>query len=149
MSGPEIAGGILEREMKLLTSKIVETIPHGGAADGQIFQMRESDVATIGSKMAEEGVDWLPADKSAGSRKNGWQLIRDMLKNAATGHGPGLYFTKSCRYARKFLPDTPRDEEDPDDVDTDCEDHLQDELRYRVLDASQKFSVKLKTKHPT
>ena len=147
MSGPEIAGGIMEREMTLLTNKVISGIPADGPADGQIFQVRESDVATIGSKMAEEGIGWLAADKSSGSRINGWQLIRDMLRNAVTGEGPGLYFTKSCRYARKFMPDTPRDEDKPDDVDTETEDHLQDELRYRILDASRKMTGRIKTRH--
>jgi len=146
MSGPEIAAGIMEREMSMLKRKVISKIPADGPADGQIFQVREKDVATIGAKMAEEGIGWIPADKSPGSRINGWQLIRDMLKNAVTGEGPGLFFTKSCKYARKFLPDTPRDEDNPDDVDTETEDHLQDELRYRVLDASRKVTKGIKTK---
>ncbi len=147
LSGPEIAAGIMEREMKMLKRKIINNIPNDGPADGQIFQVTQSDVATIGSKMAEEGIGWNPADKSAGSRINGWQLIRDMLTNAVKGEGPGLYFTSSCKYARKFIPDTPRDEENPDDVDTETEDHLQDELRYRVLDASRKLTKGPKTTH--
>lgn len=149
MSGPEIAQGILEREVEMLQSKIISNIPADGPADGQIFQMRESDVATIGSKMAEEGVGWIAADKSAGSRINGWQLIRDYLQNSVTGEGPGLFFTKSCKFARKFMPDTPRDENTPDDVDTETEDHLQDEVRYRVLDASRKLTKPFKTIHAT
>ena len=146
MSGPEIAAGIMEREMNMLKRKVISKIPADGPADGQIFQVREKDVATIGAKMAEEGIGWIPADKSPGSRINGWQLIRDMLKNAVTGEGPGLFVTKSCKYARKFLPDTPRDEDNPDDVDTETEDHLQDELRYRVLDASRKVTKGIKTR---
>jgi len=47
------------------------------------------------------------------------------------------------------MPDTPRDEENPDDVDSETEDHLQDELRYRVLDASRKLTKGLKTRHAT
>jgi len=149
MSGPDIAAGILEREQAMLKEKIVQVVPSAGPADGQIFQEREADVATIGSKMAEEGVEWLAADKGAGSRVNGWQLVRDMLQNAIKGEGPGLYFTRSCKFARKFMPDTPRDEENPDDVDSETEDHLQDELRYRVLDASRKLTKGLKTRHAT
>ena len=149
MSGPEIAAGVMEREVDMLQRKIIATLPAPGPADGQIFQVRESDVATIGSKMEEEGCAWIPADKSAGSRVNGWQLIRDYLRNAVTGEGPGLYFTRSCKFARKFMPDTPRDEDNPDDVDTETEDHLQDELRYRILDASRKLSKGIKTKHAT
>ncbi|MGL6009411.1 MAG: terminase, partial [Culicoidibacterales bacterium] len=122
---------------------------NAGAADGQIFQVNQSDVATIGKKMEKEGVSWKPADKSAGSRKNGWQLIRDMLQSSLDGQGEGLYFTKACKYAKKFIPDTPRDETNLDDIDTGSEDHLQDELRYRVLDNSQKYSRNIKIKFAT
>lgn len=132
MSGPDIAIGIMKREMDMLKNGTIKKIPAAGPADGQIYQTRESDVATIGTKMAEEGIDWVPADKSKDSRKNGWQLVRDALGNAVKGEGAGLYFTKSCKHAIGFMADTPRDEEEPDDVDTDTEDHCQDEIRYRV-----------------
>jgi hypothetical protein len=148
MSGPEIAEGIIEREMKMLKDGTIKKVPLAGPADGQIYQKRESDVATIGSKMAAEGVEWLEADKSAGSRINGWQLVRDAMRNSVLGEGPGFYVTKSCKHAIRLLPDTPRDEENPDDVDTDTEDHLQDEIRYRLLDASRKWSTGIKTKQP-
>ena len=146
MSAPEIAAGIMEREMDMLKRKIISKIPEAGPADPSIFAVREKDVACIGDKMEAEGVAWLPGDASNGARKNGWQLMRDMLRNAVTGEGAGLFVTRGCKYARKFMPDTPRDEEDPDDVDTECEDHLQDEFRYRVLDASKKTPARLKTK---
>lgn len=147
MGSPDIAAGIMEKEMSMLKKGVIQSIPKAGPADGQIYQTREKDVATIGTKMEAEGVGWHPADKSAGSRVNGWQLIRDMLGNALKREGPGLYVTKSCRHAISFIPDTPRDEENPDDVDTDAEDHLQDEIRYRVLDASRKWGKGIQTKH--
>ena len=149
MSGPDIAAGIMEREMNMMKRGIIKTLPKPGPADGQIFQMRESDVASIASKMEAEGVAWKAADKSAGSRINGWQLVRDALRNATAGEGMGLFFTKACRNAIALLPTTPRDEENLDDVDTLAEDHIPDEVRYRVLDASRKWSGNIKTQHAT
>lgn len=146
MSDPEIAGGILEREMDLMTRKIIQGIPLEGPADPSIFNTRK-DVDSTGEAMAKEGVSWRKADASKGSRKNGWQLMRNMLKNAVTGEGPGLYVTRSCKFARKFMPDTPRDEKDPDDVDTETEDHLQDEFRYMVSDAARVVTTKIKTRY--
>lgn len=146
MSGPEIADGIMEREMDMLRAGIIKKLPEAGPGDPSIYAVREKDVASIGKKMEAEGIAWVPGDHSNGARINGWQLIRDMLTNSVRGEGPGLYFTKACKYAKKFMPDTPRDEEKPDDVDTDTEDHLQDELRYRVLDASRKWTIGLNTK---
>lgn len=149
MSGPDIAAGIMEREMSMLKRGLISTIPKAGPADGQIFQLRESDVATIGSKMAAEGVEWKAANKSAGSRVNGWQLVRDALSNATTGEGAGLYIFRSCRNALALLPTIPRDEDNLDDVDTESEDHIADEIRYRILDASKKGILIIKTSHAT
>jgi hypothetical protein len=147
MSSPDIAAGIMRREMEFLKKGLIKKVPNDGPADGQIYQVAQSDVATIGEKMAAEGIGWKPADKSKGSRKNGWQLIRDALANSKKGEGAGLYFTKRCKHAIGFIQDTPRSEEDPDDVDTEAEDHLQDELRYRMLDASRKVTQSFKTTH--
>lgn len=149
MSGPEIAEGILEREMKLLTSGIICKIPEPGPADGQIYAKREKDVASIASKMSANGVDWVAADKSPGSRINGWQLVRDALSNAVRGEGPGLFFTEACKSAKALLPITPRDEDKPDDVDTTSEDHLQDEIRYRLLKNADRFAKNIPTSFPT
>ena len=33
----------------------------------------------------------------------------------------------------ELFPIAPRDETDPDDIDTDSEDHIADEVRYKVL----------------
>lgn len=147
MSAGDIADGILEREMALMKSKRILTIPNAGPADNQIFQNPQSDVKSIGDKMAANGVKWKKSDKSAGSRINGLQLVRDMLESAVREEGPGLYFTKSCRHAISLLPVLPRDPDKPDDVDTLAEDHLYDEVRYRVLDSSKKLTAKIKTSY--
>ena len=147
LSTPDIAGGILEREMTMLTSGMIKTIPAAGVADPSIFSATLGvDVETLANKYEAEGVDWLCVRFGKDSRKNGWQIMRDAMRNSITKEGPGLYVTKRCKHAIKFIPDTPRDEENPDDVDTDCEDHLQDEFRYKMLDASNKWSGKIKTK---
>lgn len=149
ISGPDIAEGIMKREMQMMKDRLIRTVPKSGPADGQIFQIREKDVASIASKMAANGVEWHSADKSAGSRINGWQIMRDMFQNAERGEGQGLYFTKACKHAIALVPTTPRDEEKPDDVDTLAEDHCQDEIRYRCLDISRKATTGFKTKHAT
>ena len=62
--------------------------------------------------------------------------MRQMVDNAKTGEAPGLYIMSNCKAALKLLPTIPRDEDDPDDVDTNSPDHIYDETRYRVLSAS-------------
>ena len=56
-----------------------------------------------------------------------------MLFNAVTREGPGLFVFDTCAQFIRTVPSIPRDERDMDDVDTDTEDHVADEARYRCL----------------
>lgn len=143
MSAKDIALGILKIETELRQQGWITKNVRPGPADSQIYQVREKDVDTIGKKMEDYGVTWESADKSPGSRINGLQLARDMLENAIRGEGPGLYFMKHCKAHISLLPILPRDEDDPDDVDTTAEDHPWDSMRYRVLKGSNRFATKL------
>lgn len=46
---------------------------------------------------------------------------------------PGLFVFNTCTMFVELFPIAPRDEKDPDDIDTDSEDHIADEVRYKVL----------------
>ncbi len=89
--------------------------------------------------MANLGVSWIRADKRPGSRINGWELLRERLKNSLSGEGPGLYVFNTCRQFIRTVPVLPRDEDKPDDADTEAEDHVADEVRYRVLAKGQYY----------
>lgn len=142
LSAPEIAIGIKREELLLKQAKWVQDTIHAGPADNQIRDVRESDTPTIEKKMRELGITWTSSDKSPGSRKIGLQLIRDRLQASRDRNGqPGLYFMKNCRAALALLPMLPRDETNQDDVDTDAEDHLYDDTRYRVLAAKRRVIV--------
>jgi hypothetical protein len=41
--------------------------------------------------------------------------------------------TETCRHFIRTVPVLPRDEDKPDDVDTDAEDHVADEVRYACM----------------
>lgn len=141
LSAKDVALGVIRHEKELrLKGWIVDKV-RPGPADGQIYQVREKDVDTIGKKMEDYGVRWVEADKSPGSRVNGLQLARDMLENAVRGEGPGLYFMEHCRAHIGLLPILPRDEDKPDDVDTDAEDHPWDAVRYRVLKGTNRYAT--------
>jgi hypothetical protein len=139
MTAKNVALGILSREIQLGIQNRVNP----GPADSAIYAV--TDDASIGQNMESEGVYWTPADKKAGSRKNGWELIRDRLSATANDdlEKPGLMVFDTCRDFIRTLPPIPRDSRDPDDVDTDAEDHVPDEVRYRVLAADQ-VAVKVK-----
>jgi hypothetical protein len=101
-----------------------------GPADTAIYTVENG--SSVADDMKGLGIYWKKADKSAGSRVAGWQVIRQKLKNAMTGEGlAGLRFFSTCHHSLRLIPTTPRCEKNPDDIDTDAEDHLQDALRYR------------------
>lgn len=136
LSARDIACGILTRETILRRDGWLSGRVNPGPADSSIFTPSESSEESIAKKMEDIGVGWLPSDKSPGSRKNGLQLLRDRLEASVDGEGPGLYFMNNCAATFTLLPVLPRCPKDPDDVDTEAEDHLYDDVRYRVL-ASQ------------
>ena len=141
----EITKGIRERERKWGIAGRVAP----GPADSSIF---EKDVAygtglSIADGFAKQvrlddgtvapGVVWLPADKRPGSRKAGWINVRTRLKQAIPIPGcvrerPGLFIFSHCDQFLTTFPVLPRDPDDPDDVNTEAEDHIGDEVRYRI-----------------
>jgi len=138
----EVAKGIVERE--ILAGYIGRVQP--GPADGSIFDVENGN--SIAADMSKHvridgklyyGVQWGRADKSPGSRIAGWEKVRKYLKSAlpnADGgprENPGVFIFDTCANCINLLPTIPRDEDKPDDVDTDAEDHIADEVRYRIL----------------
>lgn len=139
----EVAAGIIERELQWgIHNRVVP-----GPADGSIFDVQNGN--SIAADMAKPqrvdglirpGIQWKRADKSPGSRINGWELCRKRIKNASPPPGKtrelaGLFvFEEYCPNTLELFPILPRDEVKTDDVDTDAEDHIGDEVRYEVLD---------------
>lgn len=100
------------------------------------------------------GIVWERADKGPGSREQGWEQMRRRMLGAKRPPGgyrevPGLFvmlegtWKKDANGVAQFLqlgdnhwvrtvPELPRDEKKPDDVDTDAEDHVADECRYAL-----------------
>lgn len=148
MSAKNIAKGIVEYEKQLQSLGWIHTKPLAGPADNQIRDVREEDVDTIELKMAKEGVLWEKSDKSSGSRKNGLQLMRDRLEASLDNEGPGIYVMENCRAFIGIIPTLPRDENNPDDVDTDAEEHIWDDTRYRVLASSNRYATSLNVTTP-
>lgn len=145
----QIAQEIKSYEQQMMTEGWILKQPGRGPADNQIRDVRESDIDTIEKKMQDEGIYWQPSDKSAGSRRNGMQLFRDMLRNSITGEGPGIYFMQHCQAAIQTIPILERDEDHPDDIDTTAEDHPYDDTRYRVLKGSNRWATKLDIRFST
>lgn len=133
MSTPDIARGILRRE----EGRGWRVNP--GPADSMIYNTDRG--RSIADEMLALGVRWVEADKRPGSRKNGWDRMRTLLQNATAERleGPGLFIFDKCTQFIRTVPVLPRDEKDPDDVDTDAEDHVADEARYRILHTAKRL----------
>lgn len=129
----KVARKILEKEKSLIGGGWVHSHFQPGPADSQIYAVTEKESGSIAGKMEEEGLKWLPADKKPGSRKNGLEMMKSMLAAAIDGEGKGLFIMENCEEFIQTVPYLARDEDDPDDVDTDGEDHVYDESRYMVL----------------
>lgn len=143
MLASKVSEGIIERELAMgLFGRV-----NAGPADGSIFDVENGNSIAgdmqkpvrIGGRVYN-GANWGRADKSAGSRKHGWEKVRTFLEHAKKPESgvrehPGLFVFNKCNYFLELFPTLPRDEDDADDVDTDAEDHIGDEVRYRVLDA--------------
>jgi hypothetical protein len=105
-----------------------------GPADSSIYDVQDGHC--IADSFKKAGVQWVTANKGPGSRKNGWELMRERFGNAKRNpmEKPGLYVFDTCLDFIRTVPMMPRDEKKPDDIDTKAEDHIGDESRYRVLE---------------
>lgn len=156
----DIAKGIVERQLAMGIYKRVQPGPADNSinddVEGQSIAKAMYQKVKLNGKVYN-GITWTASNKSAGSRKQGWEAIRAMLKQAhrpftldangervyALREKPGLFIFNTCRYFIELFPVLPRDEGDPDDVDTDSEDHIGDETRYRVYKVRGAMSINL------
>ncbi len=154
MLAAEVAKGIIERELAWglrSNDPKARSLVKPGPADSSIYDVENG--MSIGMDMEKpvrignimhRGVSWTRADKRPGSRKAGWEVVRKMMKHAHPQKGrprelPGLFVMEHCEQFIRTVPTLPRDEKDMDDVDTDAEDHVGDEVRYRVRSAKMRI----------
>lgn len=106
------------------------------AADPSIF--KKDGGPSIAETFASRGVLCRRADNS---RKPGWDRVRQHLngwlgpeRHRPVGHyDPLLYIFDNCPDTIRTLESVPADSDDPDDVDTEAEDHAVDDVRYGVM----------------
>jgi len=140
-----ITKGIIEREILWGFRNGNISRVKAGVADSAIFAVEDNhSIAASMYKMVRikgqkfKGLQWMRADKSPGSRKTGWQVMREWFSNAHPNDDgtprehAGLFVFDTCTQFMRTIPVLPRDDKDMDDVDTDAEDHIADEVRYKV-----------------
>lgn len=118
MTADLVAQGIVNRERG-------ERIRYG-VADPSIF-IRDGG-PSIGETMAIHKCAWRRADNK---RKAGWEQLRQRLVGQLGL--PMLYICDACEDTIRTLPTLQHDDIDPEDLDTEAEDHAADETRYAVM----------------
>lgn len=118
LQNTSIAQGILSREKQM-----GYTINYG-VADPSTFSYQGGP--SIIEQFLIEGCSFFRADNS---REAGWEQIRRRLQAPV----PLLYFHESCEHTIRTLPYLQHAEKNPEDLDTDGEDHAADETRYAVM----------------
>lgn len=118
MTADLVADGVVERERG-------ERIRYG-VADPAIY-IRDGG-PSIGETMSLHRCNWRRADNK---RKAGAEMLRQRL--VGERGRPMLYFFDCCEDSIRTIPTLQHDDHDPEDVDTEAEDHAYDETRYAVM----------------
>lgn len=124
MTTEEVADGIKKREAG---EKIVY-----GVADPAIFA--EDGGPSRAEIMGKRGVYWRAADNTRVTRVGafgGWDEMRQRLRGI--GERPMMYVFSTCRDFIRTIPSLQHDTNKPEDLDTDGEDHIADEVRYACM----------------
>lgn len=124
-----VAEGIIERET------YDKRLVIAGPADPAIFA--KHDGPSIAEKMLTAGVPWLRGDND---RMNGLQEVYSRFDAYKTDgeKKPMFYIFSNCTEAIKQIPLLVHDERKPEDVDTEQEDHIYDEIRYACMSRPMK-----------
>lgn len=121
MSDAEIARGIKQFEQG---EKV-----NPGPADPKIWNKRRKKDGIIGPSVAEglanEGVYFIPGDNN---RILGKHQFHERLK--LDDGNPRVYISLEDEHFWRTIPELREDPKNPEDVDTDQEDHIYDEARY-------------------
>lgn len=104
-----------------------------GVLDSSLWHKRGDTGPSLAEQMIVKGCRWRPADRSKGSRVSGKNEIHRRLQVDEFTEQPRMVIFNTCRNLISQLPAIPLDKNNPEDVDTNAEDHLYDALRYGVM----------------
>jgi len=107
-----------------------------GILDSSTWARRGDAGPSIAETMIHEGCKWRPSDRSPRSRIAGKLALHKQLSLDRDTNQPKLKVFSNCTNLIRTLPMLPVDRNNPEDVDTDAEDHAYDALRYGVMSRS-------------
>jgi hypothetical protein len=125
--GVEVARRCRERGLKRLSYLVYDhqmETPQGDTGETLIESFRR------GLRKGGVALSTIKADKD---RKNGWGRVRGWFKADPTGQRPWMQVSPECRYTVRTIPALISDKNDPEDVDSDGEDHAADGKRYFAM----------------
>jgi hypothetical protein len=104
-----------------------------GVLDSSLWHNRGDTGPSLAEQMIMRGCRWRPSDRSKGSRVSGKNELHRRLQIDDFTEEPRLVFFSNCTNLISQLPSIPLDKKNPEDVDTNAEDHLYDALRYGIM----------------
>ena len=125
VTAADLAGMILEAEAG-------ERMRYG-VLDSSLWHNRGDTGPSLAEQMIIRGCRWRPADRSRGSRVSGKNEVHRRLQTDEFTGESRLVIFNNCRNLIAQLPSIPLDKNNPEDVDTNAEDHLYDALRYGIM----------------
>ena len=113
------------------------SVIYEGAADSQMFAKDRGDQENSVIELFEP-LEFEPSAKGPGSRVQGLEMVREYLHGAIPDkYGmreyPGMFVFNTCKNWIRTVPTLSRDEKNPEDVDTEQEDHSFDVSKYFCL----------------
>ena len=121
-----------------------------GVLDASTWAKRGDIGPSIAETMVQQGCRWRPSDRTPKSRISGKLEIHKRLKPSENEKkDPGLRIFSSCRNLIRTLPILPLDESNPEDINTDVEDHAYDALRYGCMSRPMHTSYAKRFNSPT
>lgn len=82
----------------------------------------------------------LPMRAADNDRFNGWVRVQQFLRESPEGR-PWLTVSPSCGYGRRTMPAQVMDPHDPNDLDTNKDDHWADALRYGAMSRPPQYQA--------
>lgn len=87
----------------------------------------------VGESIAEAFLRWkIPVAKAANERVNGWQRLHELFRIAPDGQ-PWLTISPTCTYGIRTIPMQMQSRTNPEDIDTNGDDHWVDAARYGTV----------------
>lgn len=133
MEAEEVAKGILSRDAGDRIDYMV--------ADPSM--MREDGGPSLAERMRRVGLAMRPADNT---RAAGWDQMRARI--AGDDDGPMLAVFSTCRDFLRTVPVLQHDKTKAEDLDTEAEDHIADEVRYACMSRPYTRGVAPLAKNP-